>query len=190
MQRWVEQAGVGPHRDGVRAKLAVSDPGDAYEVEADRVADDVMRQSDADVAERSRDVEVRRNVEEDEVQAKHPDGERGGEVSGAIESAVRTSTGSGGRALTQAERGFFEPRIGADFSAVRVHTGQTAARAAMSIGARAFTVGNHIAMGASQYDFGSAAGKRLMAHELTHVVQNGEADRVRTKLPARVDASE
>ena len=68
-------------------------------------------------------------------------------------------------------RGEFEQRFGADFSAVRVHNDGEAHAAARSIDARAFTVGNHIAFGEGQYEPSSAGGKKLLAHELTHVLQ-------------------
>ncbi len=81
----------------------------------------------------------------------------------------------GGRPLSPALRSFFEPRFGRDFSAVRLHTGAEAARAASAINARAFTLGNHIAFGAGEYAPGSFEGRRLLAHELTHTVQQGHA---------------
>jgi hypothetical protein len=65
--------------------------------------------------------------------------------------------------------------FGADFSPVRVHYGPTAQQAARSIGARAFTLGNHIVFGADEYRPDSEAGERLLAHELAHVVQQGFA---------------
>lgn len=79
----------------------------------------------------------------------------------------------GGRALPEAERAFFEPRFGVDFSAVRIHTGGRADEVARSINARAFTVGQDLVFGAGQYAPGSPEGRKLLAHELTHVVQQG-----------------
>lgn len=81
----------------------------------------------------------------------------------------------GGSPLSPATRTFFEPRFGADFGQVRVHTGARAEETAKSINARAFTVGRSIAFGAGQYAPASQEGRHLLAHELTHVVQqNGE----------------
>src|SRR6185503_3554264 len=68
-------------------------------------------------------------------------------------------------------RAFFEPRFGANFSQVRVHTDTQAARTASSINAKAFTIGRDIAFAAGQYAPHSGEGQRLLAHELTHVVQ-------------------
>jgi hypothetical protein len=73
--------------------------------------------------------------------------------------------------LPDAVRSFFEPRFGQDFSKVRVHTDSRAARSARDLNARAFTLGRDIVMGAGQYSPGTSEGKRLLAHELTHVIQ-------------------
>ena len=84
----------------------------------------------------------------------------------------------GGYPLRATSRAFFEPRFGTDFSQVRVHTDSRAAETANSIQARAFTVGPNIAFGPGQYAPESSEGKQLLAHELTHVVQqNGSQDR-------------
>jgi hypothetical protein len=82
---------------------------------------------------------------------------------------------TGGSPLAPTTRKFFEPRFGADFSHVRVHTDATAARTASTLSAKAFTVGRNIAFAAGQFSPGSQAGKRLLAHELTHVVQQAGA---------------
>lgn len=76
-----------------------------------------------------------------------------------------------GQPLPASERAFFEPRFGRDFSHVRVHTNNRAARAAQSINARAFTLGHDVVFGAGQYSTGTISSRRLLAHELTHVVQ-------------------
>ncbi|MFO1207191.1 MAG: DUF4157 domain-containing protein [Burkholderiales bacterium] len=73
--------------------------------------------------------------------------------------------------MPAATRAFFEPRFGADFSHVRVHTGTHAAQTARSINAKAFTVGRDIAFGTRQFSPDSSSGQRLLAHELAHVVQ-------------------
>jgi hypothetical protein len=75
--------------------------------------------------------------------------------------------------LPKSTREFFEPRFGRDFSDVRVHTGARAADAAKSLNARAFTLGKDIVFGSGQYFPQTSAGNRLLAHELTHVVQQG-----------------
>ncbi|MGC2576700.1 MAG: DUF4157 domain-containing protein [Terrimicrobiaceae bacterium] len=76
-----------------------------------------------------------------------------------------------GEPLTASQRGFFEPRFGMDFSAVRVHSGPFAGELARSLNARAFTHGSEIVFGRAEYNPGSSAGLNLLAHELTHVIQ-------------------
>ena len=79
--------------------------------------------------------------------------------------------GSAGRTLEGSLRGFFEPRFRNDFSDVRVHTGPRAEGMARSLQARAFTFGRDVFFGAGFYDPDSRSGRRLLAHELAHVVQ-------------------
>jgi hypothetical protein len=76
-----------------------------------------------------------------------------------------------GETFDTSTRDFMERRLGHDFGHVRVHTDSVAARSAHSIDALAFTAGHHIVFGAGQYAPHTSAGRRLMAHELTHVVQ-------------------
>jgi hypothetical protein len=75
------------------------------------------------------------------------------------------------------ERAFFEPRFGYDFGSVRVHTGARAAETAQAVQARAFTVGRDVVFGTGQYAPGTSAGRRLLGHELTHVVQQNKDSR-------------
>jgi hypothetical protein len=95
-------------------------------------------------------------------------------VTPALEASIRNVRGSG-VPLAPETRTFFEPRMGADLSNVRVSTGTQASGVARKLNARAFTVGNHITFGAGQYQPASNDGKRLIAHELTHVIQQGGA---------------
>lgn len=76
-----------------------------------------------------------------------------------------------GQPLGSATRAFFEPRFGRDFGRVRVHAGSSAADKAREIHARAFTAGPNIVFGSNQYRPHSPAGQRLLAHELTHILQ-------------------
>ncbi len=77
----------------------------------------------------------------------------------------------GGEALSASTRAYFEPRFGRDFSGVRVHRGSGTSDVARSLNARAFTVGRDIAFGEGEYAPEASGGRRLLAHELTHVVQ-------------------
>ncbi len=99
-------------------------------------------------------------------------------VSSATAAKIHSLNG-GGSQLPRSALSFFEPRFGADFSQVRVHTDTRAAESAKSINARAFTMGRNIAFGANQYSPGSHKGRQLLAHELTHVVQqNGRSQQL------------
>ena len=188
---------------GVQAKLRVSQPDDAYEQEADRVADRVLRmaepttsdeahgparrqvpevqrmctdceEEEEELTQQTAAPEVQRQcgacaAEEEKVQRKTTDGEAN-EIAPEVERGLALG---GGQPLSESTRSFFEPRFGHSFSKVRVHTGEAADRAAKSINARAFTRGNDIAFASGEHDFSSAAGRRLMAHELTHTLQQG-----------------
>ncbi|MBE2266815.1 MAG: DUF4157 domain-containing protein [Anaerolinea sp.] len=95
-------------------------------------------------------------------------------VSPTLESDIARMQ-HGGRPLDPAARGYFEPRFGADFSHVRVHDDAEAARAADSINAQAFTQGEHIFFNSGRYQPGDTPGRSLLAHELTHTIQQGAA---------------
>ena len=95
----------------------------------------------------------------------------GAAVSDAAQPAVLDVLRSAGRPLDPGTRAEMETQLGYDFSSVRVHDEQAAARTANLLGAHAFTVGNHVAFGEGGYAPATAAGRRVMLHELTHVVQ-------------------
>ncbi|MES0491495.1 MAG: DUF4157 domain-containing protein [Leptospirales bacterium] len=89
-----------------------------------------------------------------------------------IESSIQSSRG-GGRSLSPGERSYYEPRFGTNFAGVKIHTGGQANHLSRSVNARAFTVGNDIFFGSGEYSPNTIQGKKLMAHELTHTVQQG-----------------
>ena len=88
-----------------------------------------------------------------------------------VPPVVHEVLNSSGQPLDPATRNFFEPRFGRDFSHVRVHADALAAQSAQSVSALAYTVGNHIVFGPGRYDSQSPAGRKLLAHELTHTIQ-------------------
>jgi hypothetical protein len=88
-----------------------------------------------------------------------------------VPSIVHDVLHSPGRPLDPATRAFMEPRFGHDFSRVRVHTGAQAAESAAAVNARAYTVGQEVVFGAGEYSPSTPQGQRLMAHELTHTLQ-------------------
>ncbi|ABF39862.1 hypothetical protein Acid345_0857 [Candidatus Koribacter versatilis Ellin345] len=92
---------------------------------------------------------------------------------------VHSVLNSSGRSLDHATRSFFEPRLGVDLGSVQVHDDGRAARSAEAVNAHAYTVGNSIVFGEGRYQPESAEGRRLLAHELTHVVhQQGPSERL------------
>jgi hypothetical protein len=156
----------------VQAKLSVSQPGDVYEEEADRVADHVMRMAEPTVQRACAPCAAGG--------APCPKCE---EESGIVQRKVGSSdhhataddnlmNGVGpGQPLDVTTRSFMEPRFGVDFSNVRVHTGTQANESAKALNALAYTTGRDIVFAQRQYDPASSDGQRLLAHELTHVVQ-------------------
>ncbi len=137
----------------IQPKLTVSTPGDRSEQEADRVANQVMQSQGP-----------RERWQAEPV--------RGGNSGETVESSsVREAVSSPGRPLDAATRGWMASRFGVDFGHVRVHTDDRAAVSARTLGARAYTVGSELVFEAGEYAPGTAEGRRLLAHELAHVVQ-------------------
>jgi hypothetical protein len=119
--------------------------------------------------------------EEEAIRAKESPGATP-EVTPEIENGIQALRGNG-QPLPEAVRAFFEPRLGSSLGHVRVHTDVQAAGMAQAVNARAFTLGHDVAFAAGQYAPETPEGRRLLAHELTHVVQQtgGKAfGRVRT----------
>lgn len=138
--------------------LQVSRRGDRYEQEATRLAS-WMVQGPTPRAEPVEEAAAARKV------ALSPAG-------GGGDGEVQAEAGPG-RPLPPRLRARFEAHLGADLGAVRLHTGPDAAAAAQAFHARAFALGHDVVLGEGQYRPGSAAGQRLLAHEVTHVVQQG-----------------
>ncbi len=171
----------------VQAKLVVGPVNDPYEQEADRFADQVMRMPDNEVATTSKKdpgAVIQRmctdcEEEEQSIQAKREGGPTG-EVS-AKQTAEIESIRTGGEPLHPASRNFFEQRFGHDFSRVRIHSDDRAAQSAKGIHAQAYTTGQHIVFGAGHYSSDTQTGQRLLAHELTHVIQQGSGQQIQRK---------
>lgn len=101
-------------------------------------------------------------------------GEAGGGVAD-VSAVVSSGLSGGGQPLDSQTRAFMEPRFGHDFSGVRIHTDAAASQSAEAVAARAYTVGGDIAFRSGEYSPGGSSGRHLLAHELTHVVQQGSA---------------
>lgn len=231
---------------GVQPKLTISQPGDRYEEEADRIADQVVsdrpapvqaalsvtpllqRQPEEEEEEElqmkpaagqfsqaapaiQRQVEeeeeeeellqpkpanahssqvtpsIQRQAEEEEeeelLQPKPASGQSLRPTATPAQSATR-AVSSGGRPLSMEMRGYFEPRFGTDLSGVRIHDGPRAADAARIINARAYTLGHNIAFAAGEFSPHTTEGRRLMAHELAHTLQQ-----TRGRAPAQIRRS-
>jgi hypothetical protein len=167
---------VTPLCGAIRAKLVVGQANDPLEQEADRVADQVTRMAGPDLSTLGASPQVARKCAacEEEKKAQKLPVKPGGsaeaattEVPPIVDEVLRSS----GKPLDAATRAFIEPRLGQDFSQVRVHDNAEAAESAHALNARAYTVGRDIVFGAGQYQPRDASGLPLLAHELVHVAQ-------------------
>ena len=147
----------------LQTKLAVGSVDDRLEYEADRIAERVMASDRPAV------------VGEAPVRVQRAGGSGAGPVPSAPPSVERTLAGSG-RPLEPAVRHDMEQRFGHDFHDVRVHADSEARSSAHEVRALAFTAGRHIVFGSGQYSPGTFEGKRLLAHELAHVLQQRSSD--------------
>jgi hypothetical protein len=171
--------------------LRIGEPDDAFEQEADRVADEVTAGGSSKMGWSLARVPI-----DARLQRKCACGGAGEEECEECKekkemTLQRQSTGSGGlptvppivhevlqspgQSLDAATKAFFEPRFYHDFSQVRIHSGGSAAESARSLGALAYTAGNDIVFGTGQYNPFSTIGRGLLAHELTHVLQQRRA---------------
>ena len=172
----------------VQPKLIINEPGDRFEQEADRVADQIMRMP-ADGVNPAMSLLGKPMTESPQLglQRQSADEREGNEEFLRTKRQGPSETGAGndassppvaldvlrspGRPIDAAARGFMESRFGHDFSRVRLHTDARAAESAQEIQARAYTVGRHIVFGAGMYAPHSNDGRLLLGHELTHVLQ-------------------
>lgn len=197
-------------RDGVlQRKLTINQPGDAFEQEADRVAEKVMRMPDPQSArgtgifaapramgiqrvcneceeELHRSLEPVQTLRSQSCEQRNSDSDEEGnlrakevaghtpDISESTSAKIDAMRGHG-HPLQNGVRNFFEPRLGYDFSGVRIHTNQQAAESAHEVRALAYTIGRDIVFGSGQFAPESVRGRRLIAHELVHVVQQNDA---------------
>jgi hypothetical protein len=177
----VSRSGLAPGAAPGWPRLTVNTPGDAFEREAERVADAVMRGVPAGGAVRGGGRALRRCAcggtcpacrEEEEAGGLRRAEDRGAAPSPAFAPPiVHHVLASAGQPLEAGVRTRMEERIGADFGAVRVHADTRAGESARAVRAHAYTVGRDVVFGAGRYAPGTAHGDRLIAHELAHVVQ-------------------
>ena len=155
---------------GIQPRLAVNTVGDPYEIEADRVADQVMRMPDT-AAPASGAAALSPTT------AAHVSGS---EAPAIVHRALQQS----GRPLERETRSFMEARFGRDFGGVRIHDDGVSSASASAIGALAYTAGNHVVFRSGRYAPATPGGRRLLAHELAHVVQQGAAPGAGQRLAA------
>ena len=149
-----------PVKANIQTKLKVNTPGDSLEQEADHVADELSSSCKcAGKCSKCSSKQVQRK----------------GGASFADPADVDPVLNGPGHALDASARSFMEPYFGHDFSRVRVHSDSAAAASAESLGANAYTVGHHLIFGPGKYRPGTHEGRRLLAHELTHVLQQNSA---------------
>ena len=108
----------------------------------------------------------------------------------AVASSISEAIGSGGDSLDSRTRALMESRFGYDFHQVRIHTTNRAADSARAINAEAYTIGNNIVFGDGNYDPASTSGQKLIAHELTHVAQQGLGQTDALSSPGNLKISE
>ena len=160
----------------IQTKLAINTPGDEYEQEADQVSEKVMRMSEprlqrkCDCEETCADCQKEQSGEEHQRLQLKPVGTSGAGQTQAP-PMVHDVLRSPGQPLDAATRAFMEPRFGHDFSRVRVHSGAAAEQSARDVNAHAYTAGHNIVFAAGRFAPQTHDGRRLIAHELSHVVQ-------------------
>jgi hypothetical protein len=155
----------------IQPKLVVGRIDDPLEHEADRVADQVMRMPAPEISSAAGPSSLSRKCaacEDEEAKTLQTKSAADG-----VPSIVHEVLRSSGQPLDAEARSFFEPRFGHDFSHVRVHADEHASVSARSVDARAYTLGTHVVFGTNQYALGMSEGRRLLAHELAHVIQQG-----------------
>jgi len=168
----------------LQLKLSVGAPDDPLEHEADAMADKVMRMPETSFIQRKAscscgdrdDEHVRLKPLASQItpfiQAK---GDGATTVSDSVTSRIKSSMG-GGSPMQSDTKSFMESRFGADFSNVKIHTGNEPEQLNRSLNAKAFTVSNNIYFNSGQYQPETDSGKHLLAHELTHVVQQNKVE--------------
>ncbi|WP_051309285.1 eCIS core domain-containing protein [Desulfogranum japonicum] len=154
----------------LQAKLKIGEPNDQYEQEADRVADQVMRMPEPQMQRKDCSTPV--CEDQDEEQILQPKSLGNSSVTHSVNHPlIQNVLSSPGQPLDADIRSFMEPRFGWDFSGVRVHTDRQAAKSAQVVNALAYTVGKNVIFASGQYSPSTGNGRRLLGHELSHVVQ-------------------
>jgi hypothetical protein len=158
--------------NAAQAKLTVSDPHDTYEQEADRVAEQVVRSVNHSAQRQSEEGEEEEIQTQSLYQRMAKNSKK--EVDSSLEDQINAAKG-GGQALDKSILSPMEGAFGADFSQIKVHSDANADSLSQSLQARAFTTSKDIFFKHGEYNPESSAGQQLLAHELTHTIQQGAA---------------
>ena len=163
----------------LQAKLSISQPDDPYERQADRIANAITSTAQPVLARKCASCESTGSScascaaePEETIQRKSTSSAKTTDPSDGVRSIYSADAGE---PLHRGTRALMEPRFGADFSRVRVHTDSRAAQSARSVNALAYTIGRDIVFGAGQYAPQTSTGQKLLAHELTHFIQQSSA---------------
>ena len=194
----------------LQKKMAISQPGDALELEADRVAEAVISNSVTPANLPPGNPGIQRECacgdsssgECEECQKEREEGVPGTPVIQRLATdagvgtrdappIVHEALRSPGQPLDASVRASMESRFGHDFGDVRVHTDPVAAKSAQAVNSLAYTAGKHVAFAPGQYSPQSSSGKRLLSHELAHVVQQGQCESavIRRQLAPKLNIS-
>jgi hypothetical protein len=167
----------------IQAKIEMSQPGDQYEQEADRVAKQIMQMPNLDLQPQV-DKEERKELLQSKLQVQQRISGGGNYMEAP--PIVHEVLQSPGHPLDPSTRQFMEIRFGHDFSQVRVHTDAKASESAKSIHASAYTLASNLVFADGQYSPHTSTGRWLLAHELAHVVQQSKTS-VAPRLQRRVE---
>lgn len=166
------------------SNLPVSHPTDAAEIEADQIADKIMRKQTIEPAGSPSENAINRKEEGEKLHRK----KNGGGSNSSAPQIVNDALSSGGKPIEANTRAFMESHFDRDFGNVKIHDNDLAAKSASSINALAYTSGSDIVFNSGQYDPNSESGKRLLAHELTHVVQQQNNPKSIQRKPTLIES--
>ncbi|EOR94494.1 hypothetical protein ADIARSV_2340 [Arcticibacter svalbardensis MN12-7] len=189
-QQEIQQTDVLPAENGsnlfFQTKLTVGAPDDPLEREADAVSDQIMRMPENSFIQRK----CAHCQEEEEKAQRKPlsstitqiqaQGADTSKVSDGVSSEIASSRG-GGSSMDSQTNSFMSSRFGTDLSHVNIHTDDRSSQLSQSLNAKAFTVGKDIYFNHGQYQPNSSEGKKLLAHELTHTIQQGQGAAIQNK---------
>lgn len=170
----------------IQKKLQIGAVDDPLEKEADAMANRVMRMPETNFVQRKcshceEEEKIRQKLQPAFIQKKSAaEGETA--VPSYVNEQISSTRGSGNK-MDGSTASFMESRFSSDFSAVRIHADEGAVQMSRALNAKAFTVGSDIYFNEGEYKPSSSEGKHLLAHELTHTIQQGASGIVRRQPP-------